>query len=77
MCDLFGFPPYANNTQGAAAMGNAYNPDPVDNTPPEVLLAKAFKDDLNVTLNPQALRLFIRWRWERVQKLAHAIHEGK
>jgi hypothetical protein len=42
---------------------------------PEVLLAKAFKDDLNVDINPQALRMFIRMRWLRVSGLAHAIHD--
>jgi hypothetical protein len=42
---------------------------------PEVLLAKAFKDDLGVEINPQALRMFIRMRWIRVAGLAHAIHD--
>lgn len=44
---------------------------------PEVLLAQAFKDDLGIHMDPQALRIFIRWRWDRIQKLAHSIHEGK
>ena len=43
---------------------------------PEVLLSRAFKQDLNVEINPQALRMFIRSRWDRVQKLAHKIHDG-
>jgi hypothetical protein len=47
---------------------------PDDVSEPEKLLAKAFKDDLGVEINPQALRIFVRWRWDRVQKLAHAIH---
>lgn len=42
---------------------------------PEVLLAQAFKTDLGVTIDPQALRIFLRWRWDRVQKLAHKIHD--
>lgn len=43
---------------------------------PEQLLANAFKHDLGVTMDPQALRIFIRWRWDRVQKLAHQIHDA-
>lgn len=41
---------------------------------PEILLAKAFKDDLGVDINPQAMRMFIRMRWKRVSTLAHKIH---
>lgn len=44
---------------------------------PEVLLAKMFKEDLGVEIDPQALRMFIRFRWGRVSALAHIIHEGK
>ena len=33
--------------------------------------------DLGVDINPQALRLFILMRWDRVSVLAHAIHERK
>jgi len=43
---------------------------------PEHLLADAFQKDLGVTIDPQALRIFIRWRWDRVQKLAHKIHDA-
>lgn len=43
---------------------------------PEVSLAKAFKSDLNVDINPQALRMFIRTRWSRISTLAHKIHEA-
>lgn len=48
-----------------------------DSTPPEELLSKAFKEDLGVIIHPQALRMFIRSRWDRIQVLAHKIHEGK
>lgn len=41
---------------------------------PEILLAKAFKDDLGVEINPQALRMFVRQRWARLATLAHMIH---
>lgn len=43
---------------------------------PEVILAEAFKKDLGVAMDPQALRIFIRWRWDRIQKLAHKIHDA-
>lgn len=43
---------------------------------PEQLLADAFRRDLGVTFDPQALRMFIRWRWDRIQKLAHEIHDA-
>lgn len=48
-----------------------------DRTPSHELLARAFKEDLGVDINSQALRMFVRSRWDRVQKLAHLIHEGK
>jgi hypothetical protein len=53
-----------------------YQAQSSDTTPAEVLLARVFKEDLGVTIEPQALRIFIRWRWDRVKTLAHRIHEG-
>lgn len=50
--------------------------DPDAGKSPEQLLSEAFKRDLGVVMDPQALRIFIRWRWDRVQKLAHNIHDG-
>ena len=47
-----------------------------DSREPEVILAEAFKKDLGVTMDPQALRIFIRWRWDRIQALAHKIHDA-
>jgi len=47
-----------------------------DTRAPEVILAEAFKKDIGVTMDPQALRIFIRWRWDRIQKLAHSIHDA-
>jgi endonuclease III len=43
---------------------------------PEVILAEAFAKDLGLVVDPQALRIFIRWRWDRVQTLAHRIHDA-
>jgi hypothetical protein len=44
--------------------------------PPEDRLAKMVRDDLGVSINPQALRMFIRTRWARVSKAAHEIHDA-
>lgn len=46
-----------------------------DERPPEQLLAEAMKRDLGIVIDPQALRIFIRWRWNDVQRLAHRIHD--
>lgn len=56
---------------------NQQSSDPDAGKSPEGLLAEAFRRDLGVTMDPQALRIFIRWRWDRVQKLAHKIHDGQ
>lgn len=44
-------------------------------TPPEKTLAEAMKRDLGVDISPEALRLFILMRWDRISLLAHVIHE--
>ena len=41
---------------------------------PEIRLANLIKEELNVDINPQALRMFIRSKWNRVSVLAHSIH---
>ena len=56
-------------------MGGPYVP--VDTSPPEEQLSKIFKDELGVDINPQALRLLLRWQWHKMQTLAHKIHDGK
>lgn len=43
-------------------------------TAPEKTLAEIMKRDLNVEVNPEALRLFLLARWDRVSLLAHIIH---
>jgi hypothetical protein len=40
-------------------------------------IARLLKEDLNVDVNPQALRVFIRARWAELSLCAHRIHEGK
>lgn len=51
-------------------MGGPYKTE----TKPEVLLAQVFLDEIGVVINPQALRVLIRSRWDRISALAHNIH---
>lgn len=44
--------------------------------PPEERITKMLKDDLGVTINSQALRMFIRTRWARLSKAAHEVHDA-
>lgn len=37
-------------------------------------MVQMMKDDLGVEINPQAWRMFLRYRWERFAPLAHRIH---
>lgn len=46
-----------------------------DLSKPEELLAKEFKKNLNVDINPQALRIFLRFRKDRVGLLFSEINE--
>lgn len=43
---------------------------------PEQLLADQMKADLGVIVNPQALRMWLRWRWDRITPIAHRIHNA-
>lgn len=43
----------------------------------EKVLADMFLEDLGIVIDPQALRIFIRHRFERLSPLAHRIHDGK
>jgi hypothetical protein len=54
--------------------GPAYVPP---EPPPEERIATMVREDLGVTVNPQALRMFIRTRWARLSKAAHEIHDGR
>jgi hypothetical protein len=44
---------------------------------PEQRIATMVREDLGVTVNPQALRMFIRTRWARLSKAAHEVHDGR
>lgn len=41
---------------------------------PEIALAREIKSELGVDIDPKALRMFIRYRWELIAPLTHAIH---
>lgn len=43
---------------------------------PEVLLAREFKNELGVQIDPDKLFSFVRDRWSRVSVLAHSIHDA-
>lgn len=43
----------------------------------EQIIVDMIKEDLGVTIEPQAWRMFLRYRWDRINPLAHRIHEGK
>lgn len=44
---------------------------------PERSLSSLVQRELGVSINEQALRIFIRANWREVQGLAHAIHGTK
>lgn len=43
--------------------------------PPEDELSRMLASDLGVSVDPKALRMFLRYRWTRVSSLAHRIHD--
>lgn len=47
-----------------------------DRRKPEQKLADLMRRELDITIDPIALRLFLRGNWDRVAGLAHAIHDA-
>jgi hypothetical protein len=43
----------------------------------EQILVDLIREDLGVHINPQAARLFVRTRWDRLHAILHRIHEGR
>lgn len=43
----------------------------------EQIMVDMIREDLGVSIEPQAWRMFLRHRWERIHVMAHRIHEGK
>jgi hypothetical protein len=43
----------------------------------EQVMVDMIREDLGVVIDPQAWRMFIRQRFERIKPLAHRIHDGK
>lgn len=60
---------------GVSGGGTGYYPATKESNPEE-LLADLIKADLGATINPQALRLWLRWRWDRITPMAHRIHNA-
>jgi hypothetical protein len=48
--------------------------DPGHETDPARVLADAIKRDLDITVHPDALRVFIKCRWDTISIAAHKIH---
>jgi hypothetical protein len=75
--------PYDNSMQYAAqaAAAGICRPGGVVNvTDPrtsEQVMVDMIRADLGVVIDPQAWRMFIRHRFERISPLAHRIHDGK
>ena len=44
---------------------------------PELELANLLKADLGIEINPQALRMWVRWRWQDLIVAAHQIHRAE
>ena len=77
---IYGQYPASNHSaqNQAAAAQNIY-PDGLRKAAcaPEDRIAAAFREDLGVVINPQALRIFIRTRWTLLSDAAHQIHRGE
>ena len=43
----------------------------------EHVMVGMIREDLGVVIDPQAWRMFVRYRFGRLAPLAHRIHEGK
>ena len=43
----------------------------------EKVMVDTIREDLGVVIDPQAWRIFIQHRWERLAPFAHRIHDGK
>lgn len=52
-------------------MGKPFTADP---EAPEKAMARLIKSELGIDIAPEALRILIRAKWNRIQGLAHAIH---
>jgi hypothetical protein len=48
-----------------------------DHRTSEQIMVDMIREDLGVTIDPQAWRMFVRHRFGRISPLAHRIHDGK
>ena len=49
----------------------------LDQRTSEQVMVDMIREDLGVTIDPQAWRMFVRHRFGRISPLAHRIHDGK
>lgn len=61
----------------AAQQSAGCNAMTVDPRTSEQVMVDMIREDLGVTIDPQAWRMFIRHRFGRISPLAHRIHDGK
>lgn len=62
------------------AMGNTASASQAalhDGRTSEQLMVDMIRADLGVVIEPQAWRMFLRHRFDRMSTLAHRIHDGK
>lgn len=67
----------ASNQQTHANACNQAQAVAYDHRTTEQVMVDMIREDLGVSINPQAWRMFIRNRFSRISPLAHRIHEGK
>jgi hypothetical protein len=66
-----------NGIFGSGYSNEAQQSQSYDHRSSEKVMADMFREDLGVTIEPQALRMFVRSRFARLSPLAHRIHDGK
>lgn len=57
--------------------GNDIPGERQDSRTSEQIMVDMMREDLGITINPEAWRMFIRLRFSRLAPLAHRIHDGK
>lgn len=53
------------------------NMAPADDRSAEQIMVDLIREDLGVSIHPQAWRMFVRHRFGLISVLAHRIHDGK
>lgn len=50
------------------------SPAPTSCSKPEDRIAKIIGEEAGIYINPQVIRLIVKYRWDELSKAAHAIH---